>query len=260
MAEHLLEAHEVRSALQGVGRKAMPQGVRASLLAYLGIFHYLSEHGLKAVWALCPCLGIVWKDVVVVIGRPVHFPIVAERLQACLGERGEPLLSSFPAPNMQQHPSCIDVIDPECEHLADAQPRTVEVEEEGELLGSGGLPEKRFQLLRCKDLGSCHRFLHVGDPLIVDVLLQRDLVQEAYGTVVLVVRGRCKIFSVCEIQQVSPKLFLRQLRGVLCFAEFQKTIALARVAGYGGLAETSQLHVLKEFSPGLWLSHLQCLL
>jgi len=188
MTEHLLEPHEVRTALQCVGRKAMPQRVATRLLANLGIFRYLSEHGLEASIALCPCLGIVWKDVIVGIGRPVRLPIVAERLQACLGERGEPLLSSFPAPNMQQHPFCIDVIGPECNHLADAQPRAVEVEEEGELLGPGDFLEKRFQLLRCKNLGSCHRFLDMRDPLVVDVLLQRDLVQEAHGAVVLVDR------------------------------------------------------------------------
>ena len=166
MTEHLLEPHEVRTALQGMCRKAVPQGMRA----------------------LGSCLGIVWKDVVVGIDRPVRLPIVAERLQACLGERGEPLLSSFPALNMQQHPFCIDVIYPECNHLADAQPRAVEVEEEGELLGPGDFLEKRFQLLRCKDLGSCHRFLDMRDPLVVDVLLQRDLVEEAHGAVVLVDR------------------------------------------------------------------------
>ncbi len=226
MAEHLLEPHEVRTALQGVRGEAMPQCMGARLLDNLGIFRYLPEHGLEAVWALCPCLGIVWKDVAVGIGGPVHLPIVAERLQACLGERGEPLLSSFPAPNMQQHPSCIDVVDPECKHLADAQPRPVEVEEEGELLGSGDLPEKRFQLLRCQDLGSCYRFLDMGDPLVVDVLLQGDLVQEAHGTVVEVYGGRCEIVSAGEMHQIGTELLFRQLRGVLCFAEIQEPIAL----------------------------------
>ena len=55
------------------------------LLANVGIFRYLLEHRVKTSRVLCPRFRRVWKNVIVGIGRPVHFPIVAERLQAWTG-------------------------------------------------------------------------------------------------------------------------------------------------------------------------------
>lgn len=215
MAERLLERHQVGAALQGVGGVAMPQHVRAHPLANAAECQYLLEGGFERTSShgSRPCA--VRKDIIVGVYRSVQLPIVAERLQACLGERGVPLFVPLAATHPQEHPLRIDVVGAQGQHLAGAQPRSIEVEEEREVLGTAQVSEEDTQLPRVQHHGPGQRILLAGDTPVVDVLLQSHLVEEAHDAVAEIDGGRGEILPLAQVQQVGAELPFRKRGGVL---------------------------------------------
>ena len=113
------------------------------------------------------------------------------------------------------------------------------------------LLEERGQLLHRQDYRPLDGLLGVGNPLVVDVLLQGDLVQEAYDAVAEIDGGRGEILSLAQVQQIGTELPFRQLRGVPGLGEIQKPLAVVLIRDDALPAEPTQRHVLQELLPGL---------
>ena len=119
------------------------------------------------------------------------------------------------------------------------------------MLGPFDLLEERAQLLHRQDDRPLDRLFGMGDPLVVDVLLQGDLVEEAHDAVAEIDGGRGEILSLAQVQQIGTELPFRQLRGVPGLGEIQEPLAVVLIGDDALRAESTQRHVLQELLPGL---------
>ena len=108
-----------------------------------------------------------------------------------------------------------------------------------------------MQLLHRQDDRPPDRLFGMGDPLVVDVLLQGDLVEKAHDAVAEIDGGRGEILSLDQMQQVGAELSFRQLGGVHRLGEIQKPLAVVLIGDDALRAESTQRHVLQELLPGL---------